>query len=210
MKKLLFTAILIISVVTSHAQVRFGFRIAPVLSYNRIQTSGDLYKIENNKSAIKLQLGPTFDLPFRENHYFSTGIYFNTKQVNVRTENQSNGEVNEGEFNLQYVQIPISLKLLTDEVGLDKKIYFQFGTAVDLRTQGVLTNNAILNQVDFADFMAILAIGMEYRLGLNTKLYGGIMYNRGLLNAVNKSPISQDQEWRLNNDLIGLEFGVTF
>jgi hypothetical protein len=210
MKKLFFVTILAISALTSHAQVRFGFRIAPDLSFSRIQSSEDLYKIESNGTAVKLQLGPTFDFPFRENHYFSTGIYFNTKQASITLTDKFDGSESKEAFALQYIQLPISLKLYTDEVGLDKKVYFQFGTAIDFKTQGVLDDNAILNAVKFADLSALLAVGMEYRLGVNTKLYGGLFYNRGLLDNVKDSPISEQQAWRLNSDLFGLELGVTF
>ncbi|MFQ3212853.1 MAG: hypothetical protein ACJAT1_000150 [Marivirga sp.] len=210
MKKLFFATILVISAITSHAQVRFGFRIAPDLSFYRIQSSGDLYEIVSTEAAIKMQLGPTLDFPFRENHYFSTGLYFSTKQASIRLTNKFDGSENKEVFALQYIQVPISLKLYTDEVGLDKKVYFQFGTAIDFKTQGILEDNPVLNEVNFADLSALLAIGMEYRLGVNTKLFGGLFYNRGLLNNVKKSPISDDQAWRLNSDLLGLEIGVTF
>lgn len=210
MKKLFFVTILIISALTSHAQVRFGFRIAPNLSYNRIESTDEVYKIESNGSKIKLQLGPTFDFPFRENHFFSTGLYFTTKHVSITATEQANSIINDESFNLQFLQVPISLKLYTDEVGLDKKIYFQFGTAVDFRTQGILTDNSILNEVKFVDLAALLAIGIDYRLGINTKLYGGLFYNRGLLDSVKDSPLSADQTWRLNKDVFGLELGVTF
>lgn len=208
MKKLFVTAILIISVVSVQAQVRFGFKAAPQVAFNRLLTSGDTYDFEGNGSSLKLLLGPTFDIPFRENHFFSTGLWFSSKQAAFKVTNQTTGNSTSESHDLQYLQLPITLKLFTEEIGLDKKIYFQFGSTADFRLQGILDNDGLLGQVDFMDFTALLASGMEYRLGVNTRLYAGFYYNRGFLNAVNKTSVNED--WRMNNDTIGLEMGVTF
>ncbi len=208
MKKLFVTTILIISFFSLQAQVKFGFKAAPQLSFNRIQSGSDAYDIENDGSSIKLLLGPTFDFPFRENHYFSTGLFFNGKQAAFIATDKNNREVSSENYNLQYLQIPFTLKLFTEEIGLDKKLYFQFGGTTDIRLQGILSNDNLLNQVHFFDLSALLAAGMEYRIGLKTKLFAGLYYNRGLLNTVSQTRI--EGEWRLNNDTVGLEIGVIF
>jgi hypothetical protein len=208
MKKLFIIAILSISCFTVKAQVKFGFKAAPQLGFNRLQSTGDTYEIESNGSSLKLLLGPTFDFPFRDNHYFSTGLFFSSKQAAFQATNVNTNRVEEESYDLQYLQVPLTLKLFTEEIGLDKKIYFQFGTTADFRLQGIISDDNLLNQVDFFDFTALLATGLEYRLGINTRIYAGFYYNRGFLNAVKETNI--DEEWRLNNDTLGLELGVTF
>jgi len=208
MKKLFISAILIISSYTIQAQVRFGFKTAPQLSYNRIQSANENFEFEQNGSSIKLFLGPTFDFPFRKNHYFSTGIFFSGKRVAFEATNTNNGANSNEVYGIQYLQIPLTLKLFTEEVGLDKKIYFQFGTTTDFRLQGILSPQNILQQVSFFDFSALLAAGLEYRLGIKTRLFAGVYYNRGFISVINEATVEED--WRLFNDTIGLELGVTF
>ena len=209
MKKILLITILLISSTSAFSQLKFGFRVAPTLTYSRVNVVDAQYDIENNNSAVRFQIGPTFDYGFRENHYISSGIYFATKNVDLNFRNQNTGQITNEETTLSYIQVPLGLKLFTEEVGLDKKLYFQFGVATDIRTQGIQNDDqSLLQQVDLFNFSSLLALGMEYRFGVNTKFYGGFFYNRGFNNAVKNTAITG--EWKLYNDQLGLELGVTF
>jgi hypothetical protein len=207
MKKLLFSGILLISVLSVQAQVKFGLRAAPTLSFNRVDGTSDVGASYNpNGLGLRMQIGPIVDFEFKENHYFSTGLMFATKRVGITIQDISGERIQD--YSLHYLQIPLTLKLFTEEVGLDKKIYFQVGGTLDVKTKGVGEQNDFIAKFNFMDATALLAVGIEYGFGIDTKLFGGIVYQRGLFNVVNESATNDD--WTVQNDLLGLEFGITF
>lgn len=206
MKKLLFSALLLISVSIAEAQVRFGFKAAPNISFNRIDAEADNTDFDTDGVGLRFQLGPIFDFEFKENHYFSTGLIFTSKRSAFSVE--SGSATYKENYSPQYLQVPVTLKLFTEEIGLDKKIYFQFGGTVDFMTNNEGKDENIVQSFRFIDLNSLLAIGLEYGIGINTKLFGGLVYQRGLLNVINKNVYGDN--FNLRNDFVGLEIGVIF
>ena len=66
----------------------------------------------------------------------------------------------------------------------------------------------IVQSFRFIDLNSLLAIGLEYGIGINTKLFGGLIYQRGLLNVINNNIYGDN--FKLRNDFVGLELGVIF
>lgn len=206
MKKLLFSALLMISVSIAEAQVRFGFKAAPNISFNRIDAKADNTDFDTDGVGLRFQLGPIFDFEFKENHYFSTGIIFTSKRSAFTIE--SGSATYKENYTPQYLQVPITLKLFTEEIGLDKKLYFQFGGTIDFMTNNEGEDENIVQSFRFIDLNSLLAIGLEYGIGINTKIFGGLVYQRGLLNVINKNFYGDN--FNLRNDFVGLEIGVIF
>lgn len=210
MKKLLFSTLFLFSVYLAEAQVRFGFKASPNISFNRIDAEADNTNFSTDGVGLRFQLGPIFDIEFKENHYFSTGIIFTSKRsvfsadstVFARTSTYTE------DYSPQYLQVPLTLKLLTEEIGLDKKIYFQFGGTIDFKTNQQGEEENIVQSFRFFDLNSLLAIGLEYGLGINTKLFGGLIYQRGLLNVIGENLYGEN--FKLRNDFVGLEVGIIF
>lgn len=210
MKKLLFSALFLFSVFISEAQVRFGFKAAPNISFNRIDTEADNTDFSTDGVGLRFQLGPIFDIEFKENHYFSTGIIFTSKRSAFLADSTTTTPPStyREDYSPQYLQVPITLKLFTEEIGLDKKIYFQFGGTIDFMTNSEGEDENIVQSFRFIDLNSLLAVGLEYGIGINTKLFGGFIYQRGLLNVINKNIYGDD--FNLRNDFVGLEVGIIF
>lgn len=209
MKKLLFSALILFSVSIAEAQVRFGFKAAPNISFNRINSEADNTDFNTDGVGLRFQLGPIFDFEFKENHYFSTGILFTSKRsaFSADSAGATPPTFNE-DYSPQYLQIPVTLKLFTEEIGLDKKIYFQFGGTIDFMTNSEGEEENIVQSFRFIDLNSLLAIGLEYGIGINTKIFGGLIYQRGLLNVINDNIYGDN--FKLRNDFVGLELGIIF
>ncbi|HET8861108.1 porin family protein [Marivirga sp.] len=209
MKKLFFSVLFLFSVCIAQAQVRFGFKTAPNISFNRINAETDNTEFSTDGAGLRFQLGPIFDFEFKENHYFSTGLIFTSKRsAFIADSTGATPERYNEHYNPQYLQIPLTLKLYTEEIGLDKKIYFQFGGTVDFRTNNPGDEEKIVKSFKFMDLNSLLAIGLEYGIGIKTKVFGGLIYQRGLLNVINENIYNDN--FNLRNDFIGLELGLTF
>ncbi|WKK76493.2 outer membrane beta-barrel protein [Marivirga salinae] len=208
MKKLLFSVILLFSVYITEAQVRFGFKAAPNISFNRIDSEVDNVDFNTEGVGLRFQLGPVFDIEFKENHYFSTGIIFTSKRSAFSADSSATTQRKIEDYSPQYLQVPITLKLFTEEIGLDKKIYFQFGGTIDFMTNSEGEPENIVKSFRFIDLNSLLAVGLEYGIGINTKIFGGLVYQRGLLDVI-KENIYEDN-FSLRNDFVALEIGVIF
>lgn len=209
MKKLLFSAILLISVFVAEAQVRFGFKAAPNISFNRIEADADNTDFSTEGVGLRFQLGPIFDFEFKENHFFSTGVIFTSKRSAFSADSLGSTPPTFNEdYSPQYLQVPLTLKLFTEEIGLDKKIYFQFGGTVDFMTNSEGKDENIVQSFRFIDLNSLLAVGLEYGIGINTKIFGGLIYQRGLLNVFSENIYGDN--FKLRNDFVGLEVGVFF
>ena len=196
-----------------HAQFKLGFQFSPTLSTNRINADSDSLTLNTDGAGLRVAFGPIIDVPIQENYFFSSGLLFVSKRAGIEAIREGNnpGIPTRETYGLQYLQVPLSLKLLTNEVALDKKIYFQFGTTLEFNIQEEPNENDHFLLEDFRlfDSSLLAAVGVEYEIGLNTTLFGGFSYHRGLINAVSGSADVID-DIRYRNDYLGLDIGVKF
>lgn len=191
------------------SQVTLGIKVSPTFSTNRIKSTSDTTSINSDGAALRFAIGPIADYEFRENYFVSTGLLFVAKRVGI--EAVSDQRTITEEYDLQYLQVPLTIKLFTNEVALDKKIYFQLGGTLEFNINEPQKNQDNLLIQDFLIFDSSLlaGMGMEYKVGVNTILFGGITYQRGLVNSVNKkAPL--DGDLSVKNDYFGIDFGVKF
>lgn len=213
--------------------VQLGVRFAPGFSFNTLDGNGAYSNVTPNLSAIRLSGGLTADFFFTENYAFSTGLWYTIKRSafdnlplvspSVPQEPPPTGN---SDYNLQYLQIPVSLKLFTNEVAPDTRVYFQVGGTLDtkLAEKAKDKTNNVLYQASLAqdakvykpfDVGLLLGAGVEFRMGENTKAFGGITYNRGLINALSGG-IKDGGGTKINdnlkslNNLLSLEIGLKF
>ena len=207
------------------SQTKLGLRLSPGLSFSRSEAA-NAGNIENSNAALRFTFGPIADVFFRENYAFSTGLWFSTRRVGFRATSVSNtaDDAPPGNYyiNTQYLQLPVSLKLFTNEVSPDLRIFFQLGGTIDVKIRenpdfATRNDNALLMPFDLG---VLVGSGFELVMGPNTILFGGLSYNRGLLNVMrgranNNIEVNQasiDRIGRLNTrqDFISIDVGIKF
>ncbi len=212
MRKNILLVLLITLSTSAFSQFKLGFQFSPLLSANRVQLDSDSLDLDSDGTGLRFAFGPIVDIQLTDNYYVSSGILFASKRVGFEGTNRTTGTSGTEEYNLQYIQIPISMKLFTNEVSLDKRLYFQFGGNIELNIQEEADSrdNVLVEDFRFFDFSLLAGLGMEYRLGTSTIVFGGISYHRGLVNAVSDQGDGLDDDIILKNDYIGLNFGIKF
>ena len=198
-----------LALTTGKAQVKLGIQLNPMLSSSRIESLSDTITISKNKNDIKFRFGLIVDSQKNETYFLSTGLLYAPKTISIVGSN-SNTLITEN-YNLQYLQVPVSLKLFTNEIQLDTKLYFQLGVMAEAKIseKAEVKTNFLVEEFKIYDASLLLGAGVEYNAGLNTVVFGGFSYNRGLLNPVMQSaPI--DQEIIIKNDLFNLDLGIKF
>lgn len=217
--------------VTGFAQVKLGLRLAPGVAVNSVIGDDIFDAAEPNGASVRFSAGPIADFFFADNYAISTGLWYTVKRASFRVPNgsftdaQGNSLGSQTIYNLQTIQIPVTVKLYTNEIAPDIRVYFQLGGTFDgkLAEKAKEENNNLLatlseQQDEKAAFKPIdialyLGAGAEMVLGTNTAIFGGLNYNRGLVNALtgldyNGSKINDDL--KLRNQLVSLEVGIKF
>ena len=202
MQKTTFSAFLVFMAFFSVAQTKIGLKFSPLLSASRTDlryenTVNDTLNIEPSGLFGRLSLGLVVDYSISDTYYFSTGVSFLPKKVGVDITGEDGGfYANPSEeYNLQYLQIPVTLKLFTNEVAPDLSIFFQVGAGAEIRVfeEPVEDNYSLISEFRPFDASVILGGGVEYRAGINTILFVDMSYQRGLLNIVKSTtPVLPD------------------
>ncbi|WP_210461988.1 porin family protein [Rufibacter roseolus] len=206
------------------AQIEIGVKVAPSVTSTRT-IAKDQYNFKNEGAGVGFGMGVIADYFFGANYAFSTGLLYNVKggevsydyrQMNGTAETRITGS---DDINLQYLEIPVSLKLFTNEVATDTRLYFQAGTSLNTMLAAKVNDKKVDTEGDkytkrFNTFEigAVLGAGAEWQLGESTKLFGGLSYHRGLTDVDDDyyAGTFSDNKVELKNSSFALDFGIKF
>lgn len=230
MKKIfLALAALVASVSTASAQVEIGLKLSPSITSLRAESTS-----KNNFASDGSQLGFSgglvVDYFFGENYAFSTGLELAGKGGTIRYTdylNSGNGNGNpvavSMKISTQYLQVPLSVKLFTNEIAPATRLYFQVGGSLNVpigtRIDGskfykdpvTNTENKSSDYVYLFDADALVAAGAEYTLGKSTKLFAGLGYHRGLVDIDRYFESKRGfSDVTIKNSSFGLDLGIKF
>ncbi|WP_019948435.1 porin family protein [Hymenobacter aerophilus] len=207
---------------TASAQVEIGLKVSPsVTSLRAASPNGDKLKDESPK--LSLGGGLIVDYFFGQNYAFSTGLELVGKGGKLSYYDDNSQRRYEQKLGLQYLQVPLTVKLFTNDVAEDTKVYFQLGAAVGgvigarvdgdkYYTSPVSGNRTkATKHVIIPDANLRLGAGIERQLGQSTRFLAGISYHRGLLNIdkyFEKNLGIRDAE--LKNSEFALDLGIKF
>ena len=208
MKRYILIFSLLVSCPAAFAQVKVGVQLSPTLSFNRVSGESGNLNFSSNGIGGRIIAGAIVDYMLRENYFASSGLFFVPKRVGIR--DGATDQVEEA-YKLHYLQIPATMKLFTNEVALDTRIYFQGGFALDIKLKEDKISEEVqyVDDFGFADASLLLATGAEYRYGYNTILFGGFSYRRGFANVV-RNASAPAGDLIIKNDLFSLDVGVKF
>ena len=217
MKKTVFALLLAFSTINLLAQdvsqVRLGLTAHPTFGFLKVENG------KGNGLSTGFSYGLISDFEFAENYSFATGLTVTTingsgKILNYQpyhTATTPDADYNV-KFKMQYLQVPLSIKLKTDENN-NVKWYGQFGLTTDFRIgakQDVDRGNTPIaddvkatSNTKFFRAGMIIGGGAEYRISGKTSLVGGLTYNNGLTNIADKNQV-------VKNHYVGLNMAVFF
>lgn len=231
MKKLTIIVLFLLTTIISKAQddsgLHFGLKITPGLTW--LKTDSKVF--ESNGTKFGFAYGLITEFKFSDRYAFATGIDVIYRGGNLKyssditTGNTRVVTVTESELKLQYIELPLTLKLKTKEIGA-LTYYLQVGVAPGLNLSSRANFSSSLEttvnggtpatstfeetDVDYKDetnnfdLSMIIGGGIEYTLSGSTVLLVGLQFNNGLLDA------SDQDDLKMNSNLLGLTVGVLF
>lgn len=204
------TLLLIISTSCVFAQLRLGVKLSPGISPLRATVLSDTMSLTKEAKPLRFLAGLVVDYNLKDNYGVRTGLNFISKKYGYEIDGDQGSQFND-DLIAQYIQIPASLILHTNEVMLDSKIYVQLGMNFDIKVHDNIEEltNPLVTKVRFMDLSMVVASGLDMKLGTDTRAFGGIVYQRGFINQAGDTQ-RIDKKFKLQSGFIGIEAGILF
>ena len=204
------------------AQMEIGIQFSPTISGNRF-IAEDKFNLEKSNNTLRLGVGVIGDYFFSNNYAFSSGLLYRSKGAKIKYDysREDAGSTirtsGEDEIAIQYLEIPVTLKLFTNEVAPDVVLYFQVGGALGTKVAAQVNNKKVINgekaskRFNIFEASAVLGTGAEMQLGQSTKLFCGLTYLRGLSNIDDyyRDQLG-DKNISVKNNGVSIDVGVKF
>jgi hypothetical protein len=194
---------------------RFGLQFSPNISWLKANTAG----YESNGTKVGFSYGLSFEYFMSKNYLFSTGLKILNAGGDVKY-NDAIGiypAVQNKSYKMKYVEIPLLLKLRTNEIGY--LTYFgQFGFNTGINFSSKANTKLISSEIPagyvsttpgtssggvdedtyydadtkFFNLSLVIGAGVEYNISGNTSLMLGITYNNGFVNQLSSKVVQYD------------------
>lgn len=205
--------------------IEMSFRFAPSFSYNTAEGVGAYSQFQPNGVGVRMSVGPSLDYFFFKDRYsFSSGLWYTIKRSSFVVPGSFGQDVfrpgqapGESVYNLQYLQIPLTVKMYANEIGPSMRGYIQCGGLVDVKlaekaldqTTNPLYRQAVKSgsyqrQYGFADFGVLLGAGIQYKINNVNAVNVGLSYQRGLVNVFRENSLES------RNNTVAIEMGFKF
>ena len=204
-------------------QIEMGIRFSPSLNLNTADGSGAYAGFQPNGTGVRMSVGPTIDYFFFKDRYaLSSGLFYTIKRSGFQMPgNFSESRVGPGApykestYNLQYLQVPVSVKLFANNIAPSMRVYVQTGGLLSLKLAEraldkdrnalyVAESGGDRRQYGFGDIELLLGAGIQYRINPINAVNIGLSYQRGLLD------VARGGQLLSKSRVVGLDLGFKF
>ena len=182
--------------------------------------NSDSKRIERSGMNFGIGGGLVMDAYFAENYAFSTGLfiqraggtlhYMDSLNFQFGTAMDSLPAGSTVKYRLQYLTLPISLKLKSNEIGYSRFFaHLGINAHINLKASGYvddlnINGEDIKDEINFFMMSYFIGGGLEYSLGGNTALIGGIYFTSGILD------VTASKDYSAHVGSLSLRLGVKF
>lgn len=203
--------------------IEMGIRFAPSLHLNTAEGYGTYAGFQDNGAGVRMSIGPTLDYFFFKDRYaFSTGLWYTIKRSGFQmpgsfgdTRPVSGIPFKESIYNLQYLQVPATVKLFANNIAPNVRLYLQTGGLLSLKLaeKALQTERNGLYQAEsggdrrqygFGDIELLLGTGVQYKINQTNAFNIGVTYQRGLINVARANQLISKSR------VVSLDLGFKF
>jgi len=177
-------------------EFRIGLSVAPTISFNKVAIKvDDQFKIVDNlkSGGLGFKGGLWADYGFAKNYYLHSGIL-------IHNRNFSSDSVN---MKVTTVEVPLALKMRSNEVADNIRILGFFGATLDINVSAKAGSTIITKDINKIGSSLILGAGAEYNVN-----FGNI--NLGLSYHLGMTDIMAAKEFRTIPRHISIDFAFYF
>lgn len=218
MRRILLTILFLAAIISIQAQsrVKFNVQVDPQFAWFNSDDNG----VKPNGSIFHMQVGLQMDYFFAENYAFTLGAGINNLGGNLlyadSSEFSSKGEIllvepgQSVKMNLQYIDIPVGLKLKSEELGY-ATFFLQLGFNPMININAKVSSDDM--GIDKEDILESIhtfclgyhaGLGVEYQLGGNTALIGGLRWSAGL------TDVTKNDRANVKTNAVTIHIGILF
>lgn len=180
---LLLCSLLTFNYLISFAENQVSIFISPGLSFGHVHTDPDNAGFESNNVGFGGKVGALYGWNIKDNYYLCSGMVFVMQQIGFENGTKQTQQINE-RHKIQYLQIPVLVKLYTGEVALDLRCYATAGLIGAFKVNNWVADTKstkpFITKLNICNFNALLGFGAEYQFSLSTSIFAGISYQLGL------------------------------
>ncbi|MFC7666157.1 porin family protein [Hymenobacter humi] len=180
MKKLFLALLVLMATIQSaSAQFEIGLKVSPSITSLRAESPTD-NAFASDASKFGFGGGLVVDYFFGENYAFSTGLLLTGKGGTISYKDVSNGVTGQPftakqKISTQYLGVPLTVKLFTNEIAPDTRLYFQVGGSLNvpigtrINSSKFYTDPATNNETKSSDHVlifdadALASFGAEFQ-----------------------------------------------
>ena len=180
---------------TFSQDLRLGFVASPQLSW----INSDINKVKTDGNRFGFDFGLNADIFFAKNYAFATGLTINNIGGKLNYSDPVSLKTSDSVYNfaggttiaykLQYIKLPMSIKLKTNQIGYFT-YYGQFGLTpqiligakADVSSYNISDVN-IIDEINFFNLAYNVGGGLEYAVGGSTAITLGVIYTNGFLDV---------------------------
>lgn len=214
MKKILSISLFLFMVtMTLGQEYRIGLHFSPNTTWAKVDKD-----FENTSSKIQYSWGVRMERNFSDRNYgYFGGIDLSKKGAKVEVKDD-NGNVYDMNYSAQYIEIPLAIKMTTRPIG-QFSYWLNIGLSPNLKISEDVTIESenvdytfddSKNYISSFNMSLFVGGGIQYELTEGTDLIGGIQYNNGFTNNINKDELPGSYSSKISFNSFGLFIGVLF
>jgi Outer membrane protein beta-barrel domain len=219
MKKIFLLTALIISINLAGQDFRIGINFDPVISWFSPNTK----HIDKAGAKLGFSGGLMVEKNFKQNYAFATGLdltymggnlQYNNGPTTFTVDKDTKIDLDSAttvEYALQFISIPLALKLKTNEVGyityfgqLGLTPQFNISAKATSDKGNLLDKDNVGEEIGLFNLSFFIGGGIDYNLGGTTALNIGIFYNNGFIDLLS------NDEYKAAMNYVNLRLGVMF
>ena len=203
----LFVAFLLISTYSLAQEARFGFTVSPSFSFANVEGGDENLVISEDtegKTGIVYGVLMDYDFSGEDRYFIHSGLMMHHTGFDLEYLQPTDG-VETAEVNVNYLEIPLILKLKTNEIGY-MRYFGQFGLNNGIKVGEKVKEGEESDLTEFSNFNLGLNMGggLEYSISQETTAVAGVYYVNGFSKVLDTSAGS------LKQTQLGIRLGVYF
>lgn len=208
---------LLVGLTASFGQgLKIGVYAEPQISW----LSPESRTVHREGAKLGIDGGLVLDKYFQKNYAFQTGIAIGTQGGSLLFDEQTTftsygsidtlGPGTDVDYKLNYITLPIGLKLKTNEIG-----YFSYFARLGFNNQfnlkskvtsneGTLNKSVVEDEIFFYNLSYYVGAGFQYHINKDAALSLALTYTNGFIN------LSRKEEMKLYSRAVSLRMGIIF
>jgi hypothetical protein len=209
--------LMILFSITGYAQkIKFGVFVDPQISWFGTESR----TVKSDGAKFGLQGGLSIDKYFQDNYAINTGIgigyqggtlqFDEVSTIKVYNETDTLPAGTKVDYRLNYITVPIGLKLKTNQIG-----YFSYYARIGFTNQfnikakasssdGTLNKDIVDKEIGLYNLAYHFGLGIEYNFSEDTALNFGVVYHNGFLDTTDNNNAS------VHSRVVSIRVGIIF